>query len=192
MPHLSAVQQSLIGLALALFMIVTRSPQLPVPELLHSGSWAVFLAAGVYLGSNWALPAFLGLAFALDAAALGWGGVVAYCFTPAYGMLIPAYGCLWAAGRWYASHHRLNLATLAPLAAAVVVGGLACEAFSSASFYWLSGQFAAPSLAEFAAREARYFPAYLATLAFWTTVIAFIHVAVATRAGTRAIETRSA
>ena len=70
MPHLSAVQQSLIGLALALFMIVTRSPQLPVPELLHSGSWAVFLAAGVYLGSKWALPAFLGLAFALDAAAL--------------------------------------------------------------------------------------------------------------------------
>lgn len=180
MRTLNTKQQLLIAGGLALLMAVTRSPQLGGPELLHSGSWAVFFAAGVYLTAGIALPAFLALAFALDAAAVGWGGIAAYCFTPAYAMLLPAYAALWAAGRWYAARHRMAWDTLAPLAGAVAVGAVVCEAFSSGGFYWLSGTVADPTLAEFAAREARYFPAYLATLVFWVSLGALAHAGVAT------------
>ncbi|GAB3673123.1 hypothetical protein [Salinisphaera aquimarina] len=180
MQSLTIKQQSLIAAALALFMILTRSPGVPGTELLHSGSWAVFFAAGVYLTSALALPALLLLAFVLDAMALGWSGVSAYCFTPAYGMLIPAYGCLWAAGRWYAGQHRFAMRTLLPLVASALIAAIACEAFASGGFYWLSERFAQPSLGEFMAREAQYFPAYLATLLFWIGAGALIHVGVVT------------
>lgn len=193
MRNLSAKQQLLIACGLALVMAVTRSPQLGAPDLLHGGSWAVFLAAGVYLSAALALPAFLALAFVLDAAAVGWGGISAYCFTPAYAMLLPAYACLWGAGRWYAGRHRFAWRTFAPLAAAVVVGAAACELFSSGGFYWLSGNFADPTLAEFAAREARFFPAYLATMLVWVGMGALVHAGVATAArGQASVGTRAA
>lgn len=175
----SVKQQLLIAGGLALFMAVTRSPQVPGSDLLHTGSWAAFFAAGFYLRSGLAFPAFLGLAFALDAVALGWGGVSSYCLTPAYAMLIPGYGCLWAAGRWYVGRYRFGWGAVAPLIAAAAVGGLGCEAFASGGFYWLSGRFADPSLGEFALREARYFPAYLATLLGWLGVAAVVHASLA-------------
>ncbi|MES1929190.1 hypothetical protein SADO_08037 [Salinisphaera dokdonensis CL-ES53] len=180
---LSTKNQLLVAGALALFMAVTRSPQVPGGDLLHGGSWAVFFAAGVYLNAALALPALLVLAFVLDAVAVGWSGVSAYCFTPAYAMLLPAYASLWGAGRWYASQHRFAWSTVAPLVASVLVGALLCEAFSSGGFYWLSGQFANPSLAEFAAREVTYFPAYLATMAFWVAATGVAHVALVTLSG---------
>ena len=86
------------------------------------------------------------------------------------------------------SRSRSGLVTFAitgplALAASVLVGALACEAFSSGSFYWLSGRFAEPTLAEFALREAQYFPAYLATMAFWIAATAVGHVSVVTLRG---------
>jgi hypothetical protein len=180
---LSTRNQFLVAAVLALFMAITRSPQMPGGELLHSGSWAAFFAAGVYLNAALALPAFLALAFVLDGIALGWAGIGAYCLTPAYAMLLPAYAALFAAGRWYASQHRFAWRTLAPLAASVLVGALACEAFSSGGFYWLSGRFAEPTLGEFVLREAQYFPAYLATMAFWVAATAVGHAALVTLHG---------
>lgn len=175
MSRLSVSRQCLIAGGLAVFMLVTRSPGIPGSELLHSGSWAVFFIAGLYLESALALPAFLALAFAIDAVALGWGGVSDYCLTPAYAMLIPAYGCLWGAGHWYASRYPLSRSSLTPLIASVFAGAVACEAFASASFYWLSGRFSDPSLGVFAVRELHYFPAYLATLFFWVGATVLMH-----------------
>lgn len=171
---------------LALLMLVTRSPSLASIDMLHGASWAVFFAAGFYLSAAIALPALLALAFTIDAAALGWTGVSAYCFTPAYAMLLPAYASLWAAGRWYAGHHRLSPATLRPLAASLIAGTLVCELFSSGGFYWFSGQFEQPNLTGFLARESVYLPAYFATTVAWTAAIAAVHAILTGLRGGRA------
>jgi hypothetical protein len=170
-PARGAILAALLGL-----MLVTRSPQLGGIDLLHAGSWALFFAAGFYLRGVASLTLLLAAAFAADAIALGWGQIASVCFTPAYALLLPAYASLWAAGRWYSDRHRLAWDSLRPLAAALFLGALVCEAFSSGGYYWLSGAFASPGMIEFLARESLYFPAYFATLCLWTGVIAALHV----------------
>ncbi len=165
---------ALIALALALGMAATRSDHFAGELHLPDASAAVFFLAGVYLRPLWMLPALLVEAALIDYAAIAFGGVSSFCMSPAYGFLLPAYGALWLAGRWYAARHRFAFWTLLPLAASVIVGGLASELFSSGGFYAYSGRFE-PNLTEFGTRIARYFPASLATLAFYVAVAAIVH-----------------
>lgn len=175
--QLSNRQQALIGCALALLMLATRGLPVIGLDLLPGASWAVFFLAGVYLRSVLAVPALLALAVLIDGIAVGWAGVAAYCLTPVYAMLAPAYASLWLAGRWYATRHEFKLQSLGTLAVIAFVGAAACELFSSGSFYWFSGAFPQPDFAQFQAREWVYFPAYLASMAFWLTLAALTHVA---------------
>lgn len=167
---------ALIALALAVLMAATRSDHFAGELHVPDASAAVFFLAGVYLRPMWMLPAFLVEAAFIDYLAIAVGGVSSFCVSPAYGFLLPAYGALWLAGRWYAARHRLAFSTLLPLAAGVVIGGLVSELFSSGGFYFFSGRFE-PNLAEFGARVARYLPASLATLAFYVGVAAIVHAA---------------
>ena len=173
---------ALIALALALCMAATRSDHFAGELHLPDASAAVFFLAGVYLRPMWIAAALLVEAALIDYAAIALGGVSSFCISPAYGFLLPAYGALWLAGRWYAKtpnkqvRHRLAFSTLLPLAASVVIGGLVSELFSSGGFYFFSGRFE-PNLAEFGARIARYFPSSLATLAFYVAVAAIVHAA---------------
>ena len=177
---------ALIALALALCMAATRSDHFAGELHLPDASAAVFFLAGVYLRPTWIAAALLVEAALIDYAAIALGGVSSFCISPAYGFLLPAYGALWLAGRWYAKtptkqvRHRLSFSTLLPLAASVVVGGLVSELFSSGGFYFFSGRFE-PNLAEFGARIARYFPSSLATLAFYVAVAAIVHAAFGAR-----------
>lgn len=172
---LSHRNQLAIGIALAALMIATRGQHFATLHNLPGASWAVFFLAGVYLRPVWALPALLGLTWFLDFAAFTWGGASGFCLTPAYAFLLPAYGSLWLAGRWYAGRHRVAWGTLAPLAVAVVAGAAVCELFSSGGFYFFSGRFTEPTLAEFGARLAKYFPSYLGSLVFYVAVAAVVH-----------------
>ena len=182
MQAISSRNQLFIGLGLAALMALTRSHHFAGLHHLPEASWAVFFLAGVYLSRAWVFPALCLGAAAVDYVAIAYGGTSGYCVTPAYAMLVPAYGALWLAGRWYAKHHRDAIATLLPLAGSVLVGAVLAELFSSGGFYLFSGYFAAPSLAEFAARVARDFPAYLGALALYVGVAALTHaVAVAAR-----------
>lgn len=168
-----------IGVLLVALMTATRGHHFPtVQHLLPSASWAVFFLAGVYLRPVWVLAGLLGLATLLDYAAITWGGVSSFCVSPAYVALIPAYGVLWLAGRWYAGRYAFKPATLFPLATSVFVGTVVCELISSGGFYFFSRRFANPTLAEFAGRFAKYFPASLASIAFWITAAALVHVVV--------------
>lgn len=167
---------ALITLALALCMAATRSDHFAGELHLPDASAAVFFLAGVYLRPMWMLPALLVEAAFIDCLAIAVGGVSSFCISPAYGFLLPAYGALWLAGRWYAVRHRLAFSTLLPLAASVLIGGLVSELFSSGGFYFFSGRFE-PNLAEFGARIARYFPSSLATLAFYVAIAAIVHAA---------------
>lgn len=178
--NLTASRDSaLIALALAALLAATRGQFLAGFEHLPEATWAVFFLAGVYLRPAWAFPALIVEAAALDMTAIGWGGVSDFCVSPAYGMLLPAYGALWLAGRWYGNHRRLGFETLAPLALSVLGGAIACELLSSGGFYFLSGRFPDTGLAEFGARLVRYSPAYLGSMAMYVALAALLHALLA-------------
>ncbi len=67
---------------------------------------------------------------------------------------------------------------LLPLAASMLVSVFVCELISSGSFYFFSGRFAEPTLAEFAGRIVKYFPAFLGSTAFWVATAVVVHAAV--------------
>lgn len=175
MPKLTAMQCRLLAAVLATVLAVTRSHHYATLAVLPDASWAVFFLAGVYLPSAAVLPALLALAGVVDLAAFAWGGVDTFCYTPAYVALLPAYGALWLAGRWYARQHRDALRTLVPLAAATGVGATLCELFASGAFYFYSGRVAAPTLNGFLANETAYFPPCLMAMTFYVALAVLVH-----------------
>jgi hypothetical protein len=180
---------ALIALALALLMAATRSHHFAVALHLPDASWAVFFLAGFYLRPLWMFPALIALAGVSDYVAIAWFGVSDFCVSPAYGFLLPAYGALWLAGRWYAGRHRFALSTLIPLAGSVVIGAAVCEIISSGGFYFFSGRFAETSLVELGLRLGKYFPPSLQSLALWMGIAIVVHI-VFTLAGSNFIRTR--
>lgn len=169
--------QLLIAAALIALMIVTRGHHFVSINFLPSASWAVFFLAGLYLSRRFWFPILLGLALTLDLIAVTWGGVSNFCVSPAYGFLLPAYGSLWLAGRWYAGKYQFNWMTLLPLAASVIAAAAVATAFSGGGFYWFSGRYPDPNMAEYLQRFVQYFPKYLGTLSFYVAVAAIVHTA---------------
>lgn len=171
-----------IGILLAASMVATRSHH--VADLVHlpDASWAVFFLAGFTLGTGWSFAALLALAALVDFVAITWGGVSSFCVSPAYAFLLPAYGALFAAGRWYASRHRFEWRALPAFLTSAFVSTLICELLSSGGFYLFSGRFATVSVAEFGERFMRYFPGSLESVAFYLGVVALAHVALTSAA----------
>jgi hypothetical protein len=162
----SSHHQRWIGLGLMAFMLATRFHHFGDALHLPDASWAIFFAAGFYLAPGWLL-AFLVEAVAIDGMAVGWLNVSAYCLTPAYVFLLVAYGLLWQGGRWLARRQ-----TLTALLGAAGLSVALAFVLSNASFYWLGGQVAQPTWAEFAAQFLRYLPMYLG--------VAWLYIGVAT------------
>lgn len=182
---LASRHQLLIAALLLLLVVATRGHHFATLVSLPGASWAAFFLAGVYLRSPWALPGLLALTWGLDFAAYTWGGASGFCLTPAYLFLLPAYASLWLAGRWYARQHSFEWRTLLPLAAALLAGATLCELFSSGGFYFFSGRFAEPTLAEFGVRLVKYFPGYLQSLAFYVGIAAGLHALIGLARTTR-------
>ena len=167
--------QVVIGSALALLMAATRGHHFGTLEHLPSASWAVFFLAGFSLSSRWVFPALLAEAALLDFAAITWGGVDGFCVSPAYGFLVPAYGVLWGAGRWYAARHQEKIVTLLPLAGSLVLGTALCEVISSGGFYFFSGRFEVTSLEQFVPRIGAYYPGAFSSVLFYVAIAGAIH-----------------
>lgn len=180
--------QLIVALLLATVLILTRGHHFPtLTQTIPSASWAIFFLAGVYLRSAWPLVALLGLAAAVDYAAIAWGGVSDFCVSPAYVALVPAYSTLWLAGRWYTTHYRLAPSTLLPLGLAVIVGTAACELISSGSFYFYSGRVTDPTAAGFGRTLLAYLPRSLQSVVYWIVIATLAHVAVSLRRSSNVI-----
>lgn len=171
--------QIMIGVVLVALLAATRGQHFATLQHLPGASWAVFFLAGVYLRPLWVFSALIATVTLLDYSAVTWGGASTFCITPAYAFLLPAYGALWFAGRWYAQRHRATMTTMVPLTFSLLASALLCELFSSGGFYFLSGRFAQTSLMEFGERLVKYFPNDLSSLAFYVGVTAVIHTALA-------------
>lgn len=167
----------LIGLALAALMAATRGQQFaPLAHHLPDASLAVFFLAGLYLRSIWGFPALFGLATIIDLMAIGWGGVSGYCMTPAYWMLVPAYGVVWGLGRWSAGRIELSKSGLPLLFGVLLLGGVLAEVFASGGFYVFSGRFADLGLVELLGRFATYMPATLLHLTVYVGLAVLAHL----------------
>ncbi|MGE0810496.1 MAG: hypothetical protein AB7N69_07750 [Immundisolibacter sp.] len=172
-----------VGLALAALMLATRSHHFASPLHLPDASWAVFFLAGALLPGWRPLAALLGLAAAVDFLAIAFGGVSAFCVSPAYAALIPAYGALFAAGRLYTRWHRPAVSSLVPFATTALAGTLACELLSSGAFYVFSGRFAELSLATFGARLVQYLPLSVEGTALYLGAAAIVYAVIAALPG---------
>ncbi len=170
---------AIVAIVLSVAMWVTRGHHLASATHLPDASWAIFFLVGFYLRNRLLFPLFLAQAAIVDYLAITQFGVNDYCVTPAYAFLLPAYGALWLAGRWYAAHYEFSLRSLPLFGAAALAGAVVCELLSSGSFYFLGGRFAETSVAEFAHRLVQYFPGNLANVALYLGVAALIHAVVA-------------
>ena len=181
--------QILIGLALAALMAATRGQEFaPLGQHLPDASLAAFFLAGFYLRPAWVFAALFALATVIDVTAIGWGGVSAYCLSPAYWLLVPAYATLWGAGRWYRTLHRPDFSTLPRLGALLIGAGVLAEAFASGGFYLLSGHFE-PSLVGVGYSLVSYLPGTLMALFAYVAVGAIAHLTLTS--GQRAQSARS-
>ncbi len=177
-----------IALSLAVLMAATRSHHFASITHLPDASWAVFFLAGFYLRPVWMFPALLALAAASDYVAIAWLGVSDFCVSPAYVFLLPAYGAMWLAGRWYLRHYRFRVSTLPLLALALLTGAAVCELLSSGGFYFFSGRFEETDFSGFGARLVKYFPHALEGIALYVTAAILVHVAFGMAKSTRSME----
>lgn len=157
---------------LALVMLATRTHSLSNLVHLPDTSLASFFVGGFLLRRAAPFAALFGLAFAIDVTVIGVLGGSDFCFTPAYAMLVPAYGVMWLAGRFSADRFGMRLSAIAPTVLFVVMATIGSELLSSGGFYFLGGRFADPTLAGFLPRLTRYAPMTLLATLGWTAFAA--------------------
>ena len=152
--------------ALAALMAATRFHHFGSAVSLPDASFAVFFLGGLYLArlARASVAAFIVLIFEaglIDYFATSVQGVSDYCMTSAYWFLVPTYGSLWLAGRWFALRHTMEGRGLAGLALTAWAASSFAFVFSSAAFYLFSGHFAGMSAVEYASRVTQYYGSYV-------------------------------
>lgn len=162
---------------LVLVMLATRTHSVSSYIHLPDTSWASFFIAGYYIRNRLAFPALFLLAFAIDLLVIGVKDGASFCFTPAYWMLLPAYGTMWLGGRFSAHRFGASAKALPAILLTICGASLAAHLFSSGGFYMLSGHFSDQNIAEFAGRMERYFPGKLLATLTWCGVAVAAHIA---------------
>ncbi len=171
-----------IAAGLILAIAATRFHHFGSAVSLPDASYAVFFLCGLYLArfaraSKVVFFALLLETVLVDYYATSVQGISDYCMTPAYWFLIPTYGSLWFAGRWFALRHSVEGKGLIGLA--VTAGAAASFAFllSSGSFYLLSGHFNDMTATEYAASVAQYYVWYVSVSLLYVSCAVAIHMA---------------
>lgn len=178
MPTLSKRYQFIIGFILIAIMAITRGHHFATFSHLPSATLALFFLAGFYLSGKWMFVVLLTEAALLDYFSMTFAGGSTFCASPAYALLLPAYGMLYLAGSWYKQHYQFNWSTLLPLSASLIIATAISKVFSSGGFYLFSGRYADQTLIEFGERFLKYYPSSLSNLAFYIAIAIICHVLV--------------
>jgi len=175
---LSKRHQFIIGFILIAIMAITRGHHFATLNHLPSASLALFFLAGLYLSGKWMFVVLLAEVALLDYLSMTFGGGSTFCASPAYALLLPAYGTLYLAGRWYKQQYQFNWSTLLPLSASLIIATAISKVFSSGGFYLFSGHYADQTLIEFGHRFIKYYPSSLSNLAFYIAIAMICHILV--------------
>lgn len=154
---------------LAAVMLLTRSHALTHLVHIPSTALASYFVLGYFVRRFAGFAGLFALGYAIDVVSISMLGVSDFCYTPAYAMLIPAYGVMWLAGR-YAARLPERLQSLPGAAVLLVAATFISHLFSSGGFYFLGGRFPDPTVSEFLPRIARYFPFALMSSLMWAGV----------------------
>lgn len=167
--------------ALAALMIATRSGHLGTAWSPPDASWAVLYLAGFYFAREWrwAFPALFCAAAAVDFIVIRDFGVSSYCVTVAYVFMLPAYALLWLGGAWMRRAYRHELSDLARGAASLALACSLCFLLTNATFYWLGGRIAHPSLGGWWQSFAHWYPGFVGIPFVYVGVVALLHAAFA-------------
>jgi hypothetical protein len=166
---------------LAALMAATRFGHFGSAISLPDASLAIFFLGGLYLArfARTSMAAFVVLileAGLVDYYAVSVQGVNAYCMTSAYWFLIPAYGSLWLAGRWFALRHTMEGKGLVWLALTAWGASSFAFVFSNTAFYLFSGYFAGMGAVEYVSRVAQYYGSYVSVAMLYVACAVAIQV----------------
>lgn len=169
-----------IFVLLAALMAATRYNHFGSAVSLPDASLAIFFLGGLYLArlgrASVAVFAVLTIeAGMVDYYATAIQGVSDWCMTPAYWFLIPTYGSLWLAGRWFALRYTLGGRGFAGLALTAWAASSFAFLFSNAAFYLFSEYFAGMNAFEYASRVSQYYVSYVSVAMLYVACAAGIH-----------------
>lgn len=172
---------------LALLTIATRPYHFASTLNLPSASTAVFFICGLLGANHRTFSAFVVLGVAIDLVGSYVRGAFGDCITWTYPLLFVGYYLLWWAG--HNSMHltmRENSFSLTIKAvftmAHLWLASSAAFFINNASFYWLSGKFPSPTMAEYLARVSKYYlpsvqkPVFYVLIALVVYIVSFILV----------------
>jgi hypothetical protein len=171
----------LIAAGLILAIAATRFNHFGSAVSLPDASYAVFFLCGLYLArfARASMVVFVALlleAGLVDFYATSVQGISDWCMTPAYWFLIPTYGSLWFAGRWFALRHTMEGKGLIGLALTAGVAISFAFLFSNASFYLFSERFNDMTAIEYASRVAQYYGSYVSVALLYVACAVAIHM----------------
>jgi len=143
-----------IAATLVFFIMLTRSGHFATAISLPDATIALLFVGGILLGRTSWLALMIVVAFLVDAYAIGFKGVSAYCVSPAYWGLVVTYAMVWGLGRWLTK--RREPFKILPFVATGFVASSAAFVLSNAFWYVFSGRFADMSAMEFTTQIAHY------------------------------------
>jgi hypothetical protein len=175
MKTLSWLQTRYLPVPLILLMVLTRFHHFGDTLHLPDASLAVFFLAGFY--RKILLFVFLlVLAGLIDYLAIA-NGTSAYCISPAYVFLIPAYGVMWYAGRYCARFKSFAGAELVLSFGLLTLATTVSFIISNGSFYLFSDRYSDLEWSRYIVQTAGYYlPFTGAALGYVTVLFALIKV----------------
>lgn len=158
------LQAQTLTLPLIALMALTRFHHFGDAFSLPDASLAVFFLAGLGFARRWWLLGFLMLeAAVIDYVAITHFNVSAFCVSPAYVFLIPAYAVMWFAGSFCEKFKNLTASEILSSMGVMLLAASTSFFISSGSFYFLSGRYPDSSWLQFIDRVVKYYPAHTST-----------------------------
>ena len=121
----------------------------------------------------------------IDYLAIHFGGVSAWCVSPAYFFLIPTYAAMWQGGRLCSRWVNTGKAAIRTIPLAVLTATSLAFLISNASFYLLSGRFEDLNIAEYFLRVFKYYPSYTMMTVVYISMILAVHALIYYSVGRR-------
>lgn len=164
----------LIASVLAFFMLLTRGSHVLTQFSLPDASLALFLLAGLWLGTSvksrlaW-FAGFFALATCIDFGAAAFDPAQGFCLTNGYWGLIPAYGVMWLGGIWLGQQQ--DAFNALPYALVSLSTAFVAFVISTQTYYLFSGRFPAHGLIESMQHGWEYLPSWMGYAAMYFAMV---------------------